>query len=132
MAHLQIVPAGSKPVEAQFVEMKVPLYSYGCEKKVKRALSHLRGIHSVRVDYELQKVTVWGICNKDDVLATVKKKRREARFWDQSLECDQAAPPSEEVEEEDDKEIHHVSSRLSAIKGFKFKRSWKKLFPLLV
>jgi len=42
MANLQIVPA-SKNVEAQHVEMMVPLYSYGCEKKVKKALSHLRG-----------------------------------------------------------------------------------------
>ncbi|XP_038982623.1 heavy metal-associated isoprenylated plant protein 30-like [Phoenix dactylifera] len=82
MADLQIVPAG-KHVEAQHVEMKVPLYSYGCEKKIKKALSHLRGIHSVHVDYHLQKVTVWGICNKYDVLATIRKKRREACFWDQ-------------------------------------------------
>lgn len=39
---LQIVPA-IKNVEPQYVEMKVPLYSYGCEKKIKKALSHLRG-----------------------------------------------------------------------------------------
>lgn len=44
MANLQIVPAGIKNVvEAQYVEMKVPLYSYGCEKKVKKALAHLKG-----------------------------------------------------------------------------------------
>lgn len=40
--NLQIVPA-IKNVEPQYVEMKVPLYSYGCEKKIKKALSHLRG-----------------------------------------------------------------------------------------
>ncbi|XP_010438591.1 PREDICTED: uncharacterized protein LOC104722163 isoform X2 [Camelina sativa] len=80
MGDLQIVPVYNK-VEAQYVEMMVPLYSYGCEKKVKRALSHLKGIYSVKVDYYNQKVTVWGICNKLDVLATVKKKRKEARFW---------------------------------------------------
>ncbi|XP_006282473.2 heavy metal-associated isoprenylated plant protein 6 [Capsella rubella] len=80
MSDLQIVPVYNK-VEAQYVEMMVPLYSYGCEKKVKRALSHLKGIYSVKVDYYNQKVTVWGICNKLDVLATVKKKRKEARFW---------------------------------------------------
>ncbi|XP_058085356.1 uncharacterized protein LOC131232866 isoform X2 [Magnolia sinica] len=44
MENLQIVPAlACKNVEAQYVEMKVPLYSYGCEKKIKKALSHLRG-----------------------------------------------------------------------------------------
>ena len=42
MANMQIVPA-SKNVEAQYVEMKVPLYSYGCEKKVRKALLQLKG-----------------------------------------------------------------------------------------
>lgn len=39
---LQIVPAG-KNVEAQYAEMMVPLYSYGCEKKIKKALANLKG-----------------------------------------------------------------------------------------
>ncbi|VVB11334.1 unnamed protein product [Arabis nemorensis] len=80
MDDLQIVPVYNK-VEAQYVDMMVPLYSYGCEKKIKKALSHLKGIYSVKVDYYNQKVMVWGICNKLDVLAMVKKKRKEARFW---------------------------------------------------
>ncbi|RLM74141.1 hypothetical protein C2845_PM15G19550 [Panicum miliaceum] len=79
MADMQIVLSGRK-IEAQYVEMKVPLYSYGCEKKIKKALLHLKGIHSVQVDYHQQKVTVWGICNREDVLAAVRKKRRAARF----------------------------------------------------
>ncbi|XP_043718135.1 heavy metal-associated isoprenylated plant protein 6 [Telopea speciosissima] len=84
MANLQIVQALSgKSVEPQHVEMMVPLYSYGCGRKIKKALlSHFRGIYSVTVDYKLQKVTVWGICNKYDVLATIRRKRKEARFWD--------------------------------------------------
>ncbi|EXB94715.1 hypothetical protein L484_002602 [Morus notabilis] len=81
MANLQIVPACRNNVEAQFVEMMVPLYSYGCEKKVKKTLSHLKGIYSVNVDYNQQKVTVWGICNKYDVLDSMRSKRKEARFW---------------------------------------------------
>ncbi|XXG77581.1 hypothetical protein AAC387_Pa08g1708 [Persea americana] len=80
MENMQIVSA-SKKVEAQYVEMKVPLYSYGCEKKVKKALSQLKGIHSVSVDYEQQKVTVWGICDRDQVLDTIKSKRKGACFW---------------------------------------------------
>ncbi|KAG6714397.1 hypothetical protein I3842_05G200800 [Carya illinoinensis] len=80
MAYMQIVPA-SKNVEAQYVEMMVALYSYGCEKKIKKTLSHLKGIYSVNVDYNQQKVTVWGICNKYNVLATIRGKRKEARFW---------------------------------------------------
>ncbi|XP_031267140.1 protein SODIUM POTASSIUM ROOT DEFECTIVE 2 [Pistacia vera] len=82
MANLQIVPA-CKNVEAQYVELKVPLYSYGCEKKVKKTLSHLKGIYSVNVDYEQQKVIVWGICNKYDVLETMRSKRKETRFWNE-------------------------------------------------
>ncbi|XP_009783840.1 heavy metal-associated isoprenylated plant protein 30 [Nicotiana tabacum] len=80
MADMQIVPAG-RNVEPQYVEMMVPLYSYGCERKVKKALSHIKGIYSVNVDFEQQKVTVWGICNKYDVLTTVRSKRKAARFW---------------------------------------------------
>ncbi|GMJ00500.1 HEAVY METAL ASSOCIATED PROTEIN 37 [Hibiscus trionum] len=82
MGDLQIVVASSsKKVEPQYVEMMVPLYSYGCERKVKNTLSHLKGIYSVTVEYEQQKVTVWGICNKYDVLSTMRSKRKEARFW---------------------------------------------------
>ncbi|KAL6001284.1 hypothetical protein ACLOJK_007016 [Asimina triloba] len=88
MENLQIIPASAcKQVEAQYVEMKVPLYSYGCEKKMKKALSHLR----VTVDYKLQKVTVWGICDKYDVLATIKSKRKGARFWN-SDEAEEQRP----------------------------------------
>ncbi|CAN4085611.1 unnamed protein product [Withania somnifera] len=78
---MQIVLAGKNNVEPQYVEMMVPLYSYGCERKVNKALSHIKGIYSVNVDFEQQKVTVWGICNKYDVLATVRRKRKEACFW---------------------------------------------------
>lgn len=45
MADMQIVPAG-RNVEPQYVEMMVPLYSYGCERKVKKALSHIKGKHN--------------------------------------------------------------------------------------
>ncbi|KAI5657492.1 hypothetical protein M9H77_26285 [Catharanthus roseus] len=81
MANMQIVPAWKNNVEAQYVEMKVPLYSYGCERKVKKALAHLKGIYSVNVDFQEQKVTVWGICNKFDVLTMMKNKRKESSFW---------------------------------------------------
>nr|KYP45332.1 hypothetical protein KK1_033118 [Cajanus cajan] len=80
---MQIVPAYKNIVEPQYVEMMVPLYSYGCEKKIKKTLSNLKGIYSVNVDYYQQKVTVWGICNKYDVLETVRSKRKQARFWNQ-------------------------------------------------
>lgn len=54
----------------------------------------------MNVDFEEQKVTVWGICNKYDVLATVRSKRKAARFWNaednnmQESETDSSPPAS--------------------------------------
>ncbi|TVU16030.1 hypothetical protein EJB05_39580, partial [Eragrostis curvula] len=121
MGDMQIVLAGRK-IEAQYVEMKVPLYSYGCEKKIKKALSNLKGIHSIQVDYHQQKVTVWGICNKDDVLAAIRKKRRAARFWG-------ASEPAlgEDVLPTGDAPKQY----LAAFTAYRCRKAWKKLFPLI-
>lgn len=59
------------------------------------------GIYSVNVDYSQHKVTVWGICNKYDVLETVRSKRKEARFWNPE---DNVMPAQEEEEEEEEPE----------------------------
>lgn len=45
---MQIVPAG-RNVEPQYVEMMVPLYSYGCERKVNKVLSHIKGKFSSNI-----------------------------------------------------------------------------------
>ncbi|KAK9292987.1 hypothetical protein L1049_020969 [Liquidambar formosana] len=118
MADMQIVPA-CKNVEAQYVEMMVPLYSYGCEKKVKKALSHLKGIYSVNVDFQQQKVTVWGICNKYDVLASMRSKRKEARFWnsEDNIEVDQEPSPPP----------HRRPLALTKVRSLSW-RAWKKVF----
>ncbi|CAH2077765.1 unnamed protein product [Thlaspi arvense] len=110
MSDLQIVPAYNQ-VEAQYVEMMVPLYSYGCEKKIKKALSHLKGIYSVKIDYYNQKVTVWGICNKLDVLAMVKRKRKEARFWnvEENNNIKESINDSNVVEEEEEEDTTKTS-----------------------
>ncbi|GMH09078.1 hypothetical protein Nepgr_010918 [Nepenthes gracilis] len=126
MANLQIVPSCNKSVEAQYVEMKVPLYSYGCERKVKRALSHLKGIYSVNVNYAQQKVTVWGICNKDGVLETIKNKRKEARFWNPednvNLETETQSSPRHHHHRH-----HPTFSAFTKAKSFSF-RAFKKVF----
>ncbi|KAL9683044.1 hypothetical protein QQ045_014857 [Rhodiola kirilowii] len=88
MPSMQIdVAAAGDGVEEQYVEMMVPLYSYGCERKIKKALSHLKGIYSVNVDFRQHKVTIWGICSKSDVLSTIKSKRKGACFWPDSEDC---------------------------------------------
>ncbi|KAJ4871547.1 Heavy metal transport/detoxification superfamily protein [Raphanus sativus] len=118
MADLQIVPAYNK-VEAQYVEMMVPLYSYGCEKKIKKALSHLKGIYSVKIDYYKQKVTVWGICNKLDVLAMVKKKRKDARFWN-AEENDQENVDQESVDDSIVQKEDSVKTSSDSVKSSAF------------
>ncbi|KAF8651697.1 hypothetical protein HU200_063210 [Digitaria exilis] len=121
MADMQIVLSRRK-IEAQYVEMKVPLYSYGCEKKIKKALSHLKGIHSVQVDYHQQKVTVWGICNREDVLGAIRKKRRAAQFWDSD-----ELGHGEHVTMPGDAPKQY----LAAFTAYRLRKSWKKLFPLI-
>ncbi|PIM98872.1 Copper chaperone [Handroanthus impetiginosus] len=114
MAELQIVPAG-KNVEAQFVEMMVPLYSYGCERKIKKSFANLKGIYSVNVDFHQQKVTVWGICDKDDVLSIVKNKRKGARFWNA----------------EDNIELHESSSAPSSPQASSLPRNSKRYLAMI-
>ncbi|KAG2701304.1 hypothetical protein I3843_06G035000 [Carya illinoinensis] len=131
MADMQIVPA-SKNVEAQYVEMMVPLYSYGCEKKIKKALSHLKGIYSVNVDYNQQKVTVWGICNKYSVLATIRSKRKEARFWnpeDNKITLFEEEESSPSPNSHDSPRDHFkLSLPLTLVRSLSWKLAWKKVF----
>ncbi|KAM5557823.1 hypothetical protein ABKV19_024922 [Rosa sericea] len=144
MADMQIVLALKTSVEAQYVEMMVPLYSPGCEKKVKKALSHLKGIYSVNVDCSQQKVTVWGICNKYDVLATIRTKRKHACFWnheDNDIEEDgeeeAELPPTVTMSESDDS-TPPIAKRKYLLRQPSLKaltrvrslslRAWKKVF----
>ncbi|KAI3959466.1 hypothetical protein MKW98_019056 [Papaver atlanticum] len=48
--------------------------SWGVYRKIR--------VYSERVDCKLQKVTVRRICNTHDVLATIRSKRKDTRFWD--------------------------------------------------
>ncbi|KAK1366378.1 HMA domain-containing protein [Heracleum sosnowskyi] len=130
MADLQIVMAGEieKKVEAQYVEMKVPLYSYGCEKKIKKALAHLKGIYSIQVSFAEQKVTVWGICNKYDVLDTIRNKRKDALFWNAEDNLVLAQQQENEKEPEKDTIAAEVGSSFSSSS---LRRKAKRLVPPL-
>ncbi|KAI3800240.1 hypothetical protein L1987_35551 [Smallanthus sonchifolius] len=123
---MEMVPV--MDVEAQFVELMVPLYSYGCGKKIKKALAQFKGIYSVNVDYKQQKVTVWGICNKNEVLSTIRAKRKGARFWNQ-LQDDQGVRVSPHTASSS----FRRSSLSMIMKGhgplsLNWKAAWKKVF----
>lgn len=76
------------------------------------------GIYSVNVDYNQQKVTIWGICNKYDVLETMRTKRKEARFWNPE---DNSADDLESRKGTDDVK-HLIKSRSLSW------RAWKRVF----
>jgi hypothetical protein len=80
----------------------------------------LAGIHSVEVDYHQQKVTVWGICNRHDVLAAVRRKRRAAQFWGDQPDLGEDAKLG-------DAPKHY----LRAFTAYRCRKSWKKLFPMI-
>lgn len=103
------------------------------------------GIYSVNVDYSQQKVTVWGICNKYDVLATVRTKRKHACFWnpqDNDIEEDgeeeaELPPPPTVTSESDDSRLPIAKRkyllRQSSLKALTRVRSlslkaWKTVF----
>ena len=92
----------------------------------------MAGIYSVTVDYNQQKVTVWGICNKYDVLSTMRSKRKEARFWkpEDNIEMevdDQAQPPSPPAPSLPPKYSNKPSLALLKARTLNWK-AWKKVF----
>lgn len=92
----------------------------------------IAGIYSVNVDYNQQKVTVWGICNKNQVLSTVRTKRKAARFWNNNTNVDSQ-------EEEEDLDQAHIASSsplfnfkpsfaLNKLRSLSFRLVCKKVF----
>lgn len=82
MSNLQLIPVSQiEGAYSQKVEMRVPLYSYGCQRKIRKVLSHFKGLQSIDVDFYQQKVTVIGSVNRDQVLDAMKAKRKNTRFW---------------------------------------------------
>ncbi|KAG8073215.1 hypothetical protein GUJ93_ZPchr0006g41541 [Zizania palustris] len=71
----------SKPLSLQTVELKVRMCCSGCERVVKHALMKLRGVDSVEVDLEMEKVTVTGYVERHRVLKEVRRSGKKAEFW---------------------------------------------------
>ncbi|KAL1812770.1 hypothetical protein ACET3Z_022835 [Daucus carota] len=62
-------------------EMHVHIDCPGCEDKVRKALTNLKGVDSVDIDMEMQKVTVTGWTEQKKILKTVRKTGRRAEIW---------------------------------------------------
>ncbi|RLN15586.1 hypothetical protein C2845_PM02G39410 [Panicum miliaceum] len=71
----------SRPLSLQTVELKVRMCCSGCERVVKHALTRLRGVDSVEVDVEMEKVTVTGYVDRHRVLKEVRRAGKKAEFW---------------------------------------------------
>ncbi|KAF7151645.1 hypothetical protein RHSIM_Rhsim02G0254800 [Rhododendron simsii] len=74
------MPKG-RPLSLQTVELKVRMCCTGCERVVKNAIYKLRGIDSVEVDLEMEKVTVIGYVDRNKVLKAVRRAGKRAEFW---------------------------------------------------
>ncbi|KAG6521634.1 heavy metal-associated isoprenylated plant protein 44-like [Zingiber officinale] len=70
-----------KSVSLQTVELKVRMCCTGCERVVKQALMKLRGVDSVEVEVEMEKVTVTGYVERGKVLKQVRRSGKKAEFW---------------------------------------------------
>ncbi|XP_040988791.1 heavy metal-associated isoprenylated plant protein 30-like [Juglans microcarpa x Juglans regia] len=75
------MPRGRPLISLQTVELKVRMCCTGCERVVKKAIHKLRGIDSVEVDLEREKVTVVGYVDRNKVLKTVRRAGKRAEFW---------------------------------------------------
>ncbi|MBA0554001.1 hypothetical protein Golob_013136 [Gossypium lobatum] len=75
------MPKGRPPLSLQTVDLKVRICCTGCERIVKNAIYKLRGIDSVEVDLEMEKVTVIGYVDRNKVLKRVRRAGKRAEFW---------------------------------------------------
>ncbi|KAF2593561.1 hypothetical protein F2Q70_00043792 [Brassica cretica] len=56
-------------------------FLHGCERVVKHAIYKLRGVDSVEVNLELERVTVVGYVERKKVLKAVRRAGKRAEFW---------------------------------------------------
>ncbi|CAI8603217.1 unnamed protein product [Vicia faba] len=74
------MPKG-RPISLQTVELKVRMCCTGCERVVKNAVYKLKGIDSVKVDLEMERVTVTGYVERNKVLKAIRRAGKRAEFW---------------------------------------------------
>ncbi|KAG2715091.1 hypothetical protein I3760_03G060700 [Carya illinoinensis] len=72
----------SKRNSMQTVEIKVKMDCDGCERRVKNAVTSMKGVKSVEVNRKQQRVTVSGYVEPNKVLKRVKISiGKRAEFW---------------------------------------------------
>ncbi|XP_068635918.1 heavy metal-associated isoprenylated plant protein 30-like [Aristolochia californica] len=74
------MPRG-RPLALQTVDLKVRMCCTGCERVVRNAILKLRGVDSVEINLELEKVTVTGYVDRNKVLKAVRRSGKKAEFW---------------------------------------------------
>lgn len=70
-----------KKQRLQTVELKVRMDCDGCELKVKKALSSMKGVQSVDINRKQQKVTVVGYVEPGKVLKKAQSTGKKAEIW---------------------------------------------------
>ncbi|ONK75509.1 uncharacterized protein A4U43_C03F17640 [Asparagus officinalis] len=70
-----------KKKQFQTVELKVRMDCDGCELKVKKVLSSMKGVKSVEINRKQQKVTVSGYVEPSKVLKKAKSTGKKAEIW---------------------------------------------------
>ncbi|KAK2662995.1 hypothetical protein Ddye_001569 [Dipteronia dyeriana] len=63
------------------VDLLVHMDCEGCEKRIRRAVSKIHGVHNLEIDMDKQKVTVTGYVDQRKVLKVVRRTGRRAEFW---------------------------------------------------
>ncbi|KAK4804958.1 hypothetical protein SAY86_004775 [Trapa natans] len=71
----------SKRKPMQTVEIKVKMDCDGCERRVRNAVSTMKGVKTVEINRKQSQVTVNGHVDPNKVLKRVKKLGKRAEFW---------------------------------------------------
>ncbi|XP_077249964.1 heavy metal-associated isoprenylated plant protein 23-like [Tasmannia lanceolata] len=70
-----------KKKQFQTVELKARMDCDGCELKIKKALSSMKGVESVEINRKQQKVTITGYVEANKLVNKVKSIGKKAEIW---------------------------------------------------
>ncbi|XP_054788991.1 heavy metal-associated isoprenylated plant protein 21-like [Prosopis cineraria] len=74
--------SSSRRKPMQTVEIKVKMDCDGCERRVRNAVTHMKGVKSVEVNRKQSRVTVSGYVDPNKVLKRIRRTgKKRAEFW---------------------------------------------------